>query len=76
MNKHIKDALLMAAICMGQTDKIYHTNSSIRYNDNINARANIKSCEKELREFIIHGKSIMAYSRKDALKRYNHSFKK
>lgn len=76
MNKYIKDALLLGAICMGQMDEIYNTKKSIRYNDNINARANIKSCEKELREFIIHGKSIMAYSRKDALKRYNHSLKK
>ena len=30
---------------------------------------------KQLHEFIIKGKKIMATSRKDAIKRYNHKFK-
>ena len=40
--------------------------------DRNNYRANIKEDNKELREYTIKGQKVMAYSKKDAIKRLNH----
>lgn len=43
--------------------------------DTTNYKANIQKDNKELREYTIKGQKVMAYSKKDAIKRLKHKKK-
>lgn len=67
-----KAALLtlgMAALSSSMIGNPYNTK---RIRHNYNPDYKIKSPIRELREFTIKGKKIMAYSKKDAIKRLKH----
>ena len=67
-----------AALAFCANDNVYHTRNfnTDQYGlqvDRNNYRANEKPDNKILREYKIKGKTIMAYSKKDAIKRLKHS---
>lgn len=62
-------ALGMAALSGSMMGNPYNTKRT-RYNYNPDYK--VKSPIRELREFTIKGKKIMAYSKKDAIKRLKH----
>ncbi|WEU69902.1 hypothetical protein [Rudgehvirus jaberico] len=67
-----KAALLtlgMAALSSSMIGNPYNTK---RIRHNYNPDYKIKSPIRELREFTVKGKKIMAYSKKDAIKRLKH----
>ena len=67
-----KAALLtlgMAALTSSMIGNPYNTK---RIRHNYNPDYKIKSPIRELREFTVKGKKIMAYSKKDAIKRLKH----
>ena len=67
-----KAALLtlgMAALSSSMIGNPYNTK---RIRHNYNPDYKVKSPIRELREFTIKGKKIMAYSKKDAIKRLKH----
>ena len=67
-----KAALLtlgMAALSSSMIGNSYNTK---RIRHNYNPDYKIKSPIRELREFTVKGKKIMAYSKKDAIKRLKH----
>jgi hypothetical protein len=67
-----KAALLtlgMAALSSSMIGNPYNTK---RIRHNYNPDYKVKSPIRELREFTVKGKKIMAYSKKDAIKRLKH----
>lgn len=73
MGDKIRKAVLltlgMAALSGSMIGNPYNTKRT-RYNYNSDYK--VKSPIRELREFTIKGKKIMAYSKKDAIKRLKH----
>lgn len=59
----------MAALSSSMIGNPYNTK---RIRHNYNPDYKIKSPIRELREFTVKGKKIMAYSKKDAIKRLKH----
>ena len=77
INKTIKEvaALTMLSMAMAANGgNIYGIPRGKRVDRN-NYRADIKEDNRELREYIIKGQKVMAYSKKDAIKRLNHKKK-
>lgn len=72
--KHLKTlALMMAqAMCYADNKSLFGRNDEVRPNYNPIVR---KPAEKKLNMFTIKGINIEAYSKKDAIKRYNHLIK-
>lgn len=54
---------------------MYYTKRVSRREVNGNFEKLVKEPERVLRSFLVHGTEIKAYSKKDALKRYNHLIK-
>jgi hypothetical protein len=73
INKTIKEVMALTMLSMAYSNGggIYGIPRGKRADRN-NYRANIKEDNKELREYIIKGQKVMAYSKKDAIKRLNH----
>lgn len=74
INKIIKEATALTMLSMAMASKgggIYGL-SQIKKVDRNNYMANIKEDNRVLREYIIKGQKVMAYSKKDAIKRLNH----
>lgn len=76
MSRLLKELLATAAMLSceqlsGETP--YRTN--LERSDNHKYTPKYKLPTKELHEFTIKGKTIMATSRKDAIKKYNHKYK-
>ena len=73
INKTIKEVMALTMLSMAYSNGggIYGIPRGKRVDRN-NYRANIKEDNKELREYIIKGQKVMAYSKKDAIKRLNH----
>lgn len=74
LNKIFMTTVAMLASC---SNDVYHTRDFNRdqYRSEIdtnNYKANEKANNKILREYKIKGKTIMAYSKKDAIKRLKH----
>ena len=73
MGDKIRKAVLltlgMAALSSSMIGNPYNTK---RIRHNYNPDYKIKSPIRELREFTVKGKKIMAYSKKDAIKRLKH----
>ena len=70
----IKNLLYTAAALTLCASDVYHTGkytNELKCDTN-NYKANEKPDNKTLREYIIKGKTIMAYSKKDAIKRLKH----
>ena len=59
----------MAALSGSMIGNTYNTKRTLY---NYNPDYKVKSPIRELREFTIKGKKIMAYSKKDAIKRLKH----
>lgn len=71
MSKLKQMLLATAAMCAAaQSNDPYSVNRKEGMTFNPNYK--VKSSVKELREFTIKGKRVMAYSKKDAIKRLNH----
>lgn len=70
-------ALAMASMCQyAVEEELYSGRHRPLYEVNeAKPRVWREARPKQLHEFIIKGKKIMATSRKDAIKRYNHKFK-
>ena len=77
INKTIKEvaALTMLSMAMASKGGGIYGMSQIKKVDRNNYRANIKEDNRVLREYIIKGQKVMAYSKKDAIKRLNHQKK-
>lgn len=72
--KFLLHALMLAA-CMSDIDNsVYGINSSRTTLVKCSIKP-IKLSHRELRIYIIKGEKIEAYSKKDAIKRYNHKHK-
>lgn len=73
INKTIKRVIALTMLSMAYSNGggIYGIPRGKRV-DRTNYKANIKKDNKELREYIIKGQKVMAYSKKDAIKRLNH----
>jgi hypothetical protein len=73
INKTIKEVMVLTMLSMAYSNGggIYGIPRGKRVDRN-NYRANIKEDNKELREYTIKGQKVMAYSKKDAIKRLNH----
>ena len=73
INKTIKEvmALTMLSIAYSNGGGIYGIPRGKRV-DTTNYKANIQKDNKELREYTIKGQKVMAYSKKDAIKRLKH----
>lgn len=70
--------MMTAAMLASCQDDVYYTRNfnTDQYRlqvDHTNYKANEKADNKILREYKIKGKTIMAYSKKDAIKRLKHS---
>ena len=70
--------MMTAAMVASCSDDVYYTRNFNRDQyrkeiDRNNYKANEKADNKILREYKIKGKTIMAYSKKDAIKRLKHS---
>lgn len=71
MSKMKQMLLAAAAMCaVAQRYDPYSVNREERMTFNPDYK--VKSSTKELREFTIKGKKVMAYSKKDAIKRLKH----
>ena len=74
--KHLNKIFMMtAAMIASCPNSVYYTGNykdKLKYDTN-NYKANEKVDNKILREYKIKGKTIMAYSKKDAIKRLKHS---
>lgn len=76
--KHLSRLFMMtAAMVASCSDDVYYTRNFNRDQyrkeiDTNNYKANEKAHDKILREYKIKGKTIMAYSKKDAIKRLKH----
>ena len=72
MNKNIKKLLELAALSMSMTKEsnLYGTpnKTGMRFNPDYK----VNTPKKELKEFTIKGHKVMAYSKKDAIKRMKH----
>lgn len=71
INKTIKRVMALTMLSMAYSSGIYGIPRGKRV-DKTNYKANIKKDNKELREYIIKGQKVMAYSKKDAIIRLNH----
>lgn len=68
--ERFKEVILAGMLGMLEQDTVYSTRLYIRrYNSNYK----VKLANRVLREFTVNGKKIMAFSRKDAIKRLKHS---
>lgn len=71
----LKQIMLETAIMMSlaySKNNVYmdkNLNGGMRFNPNYR----LKTQHRELREFIVKGKKVMAYSKKDAITRLKHS---
>lgn len=82
VSKLLTIAALSAFGAYGNYDEFY---SDVRYRKSFNIKKKSFTKEqlkvlgdinrKQLHTFIIKGKEILAYSKKDAIKKYNHKFK-
>ena len=72
MNKNIKKLLGLAALsmCVASERDLYGApnKAGMKFNPDYK----VDSPKKELREFTIKGHKVMAYSKKDAIKRMKH----
>ena len=73
MKKHIMAALAMGMIL--DNDHIYDIPRRSRSNTQKSPAKPIKVQPKQTQIFRVHGVDIEAYSKKDAIKRYNHKYK-
>lgn len=71
--KSILLPLIMAMSAAGSSENVYGT--SFRGKPKYNPNYRPKQTCRELREFCINGKKVMAYSRKDAIVRLRHKKK-
>lgn len=69
---------LLARLAMfgAMHNDVFHTPRASRRKVNGNFEKLVKEPEKVLRSFSVHGIEIKAYSKKDAIKKYNHLHKK
>lgn len=77
MSRLLKELLATAAMMACETSMLGKTpyHKSMGTSDSPKHTSKYKLPVKELREFTIKGKTIMATSRKDAIKKYNHKYK-
>lgn len=71
MNKLKQILLATAAMCAAAQNYAPYS-MNLKEGMAFNPDYKVNSSVKELREFIIKGKKVMAYSKKDAIKRLNH----
>ena len=64
------------AVACALDDNMFYTPRVPRREVNGNFEKLVKEPEKVLRSFSVHGIEIKAYSKKDAIKKYNHLYKK
>lgn len=71
-------ALLHLAMVAGMysSNEVYNFKKVSKREVNGNFEKLVKEPEKVLRSFSVHGIEIKAYSKKDAIKKYNHLHKK
>ena len=68
--KNLRKIALLAGMLGMPTQDVYATRLYIRrYNSNYK----VKLANRILQEFTVNGKKVMAYSKKDAIKRLKHS---
>ncbi len=67
-----KAALLTLGMAALSSSMIGNPNNTKRIRHYYNPDYKVKSPIRELREFTVKGKKIMAYSKKDAIKRLKH----
>lgn len=72
----ISRLLEQLVIASAMQDDMFYTPRVSRREVNGNFEKLIKEPEKVLRSFSVHGIEIKAYSKKDAIKKYNHLHKK
>lgn len=73
----LANSLLAHLIMAGaMQDDMFYTPRVSRREVNGNFEKLVKEPEKVLRSFLVHGIEIKAYSKKDAIKKYNHLHKK
>lgn len=68
-------AALAMANAMALDEDIYSSRKPSNEGTNLNPNYRHQSIPKELRKFKIKGEDVMAYSRKDAIKRLKHKKK-
>lgn len=68
----MKQMLLAAAAMCAVAQKYDPYSVNRKEGMSFNPDYKVKSTTKELREFIIKGQKVMAYSKKDAIKRLKH----
>lgn len=72
MNKNIKKLLGLVALSMSMTTESNLYNAPSKNGVKFNPNYKVDTFKKELREFTIKGHKVMAYSKKDAIKRMKH----
>lgn len=72
INKTIKRVMALTMLSMAYSNGGIYGIPRAKRVDRNNYKANIKKDNKELREYKIKGQKVMAYSKKDAIKRLNH----
>lgn len=72
----ISRLLEQLVIASAMQDDMFYTPRVPRREVNGNFEKLVKEPEKVLRSFSVHGTEIKAYSKKDAIKKYNHLHKK
>lgn len=72
MNKHFRELLRLAALSMYAANGENLYDAPKKAGMKFNPDYKVDTPKKELREFTIKGRKIMAYSKKDAIKRMKH----
>lgn len=72
MNKNIKKLLALAALSMSMTKESNLYGAPNKAGMRFNPDYKVNTPKKELKEFTIKGHKVMAYSKKDAIKRMKH----
>lgn len=72
MNKHFRKLLGLAVLSMyaASEENLYDVPKRVKVK--FNPKYKVDTPKKELREFTIKGHKVMAYSKKDAIKRMKH----
>lgn len=75
--KSILGLLVAQMMVASQMDDVFYTqNRHIPKQSPNSQKPKINTPKRELREFRVKGKTVMAYSKKDAIKRMNHKKQK